>query len=196
MKTNYTQIYNDLYSVGYLAGSRNGGKSVVRHLCHHYTFDTILDVGCSQGAAVQKYHKYGKDAYGVDVSEIAIERSKELNIPNCVHGSILDIPFPDKQFDAVVSTDMLEHLDPSDVEQGIKELIRVSSKYLFLKIATRAEGERQWLEAIQEKRASYNEIENLHLSIFNQERWIELIEQSGEVKLEDIHRDLLIFSRK
>jgi ubiquinone/menaquinone biosynthesis C-methylase UbiE len=52
-------------------------------------------------------------------------------------GSAANLTFPDASFDAVLSTDVLEHLLPAEVNRAVGELCRVSRRYLFLRIAHR-----------------------------------------------------------
>jgi len=49
------------------------------------------------------------------------------------------LPFADGSFDAVMSTDVLEHLAESEVDAAVGELTRVAKRFLFLKISNRKE---------------------------------------------------------
>jgi len=139
---NWKKLYDTLYLEGYHSKELNIGSDLVKFVVDVYgdDFDSILDIGCSQGLAVKKYQELGKDAYGVDISEVAIKKSKELGIENCFNSSIIKTPFKDKQFDAVVSTDVLEHLGPEQISKAVKEILRITKKYLFLKISKGPEG--------------------------------------------------------
>jgi ubiquinone/menaquinone biosynthesis C-methylase UbiE len=194
---NYKKLYNILYKEGYhIDILTNIGSKFVNHLVDSYQFDSILDVGCSQGLAVQQYQISGKDAYGIDISKIGVDKAKELGINNCKVASILNIPFDDNNFDAVSSSDVLEHLEESDVEKAINEICRVSKKYLFLKIASKKEGNRKWIAIIKEKYAEeFPGLDNLHLSVHNHTYWIEQIEKAGKFKFKEINNRFLIFER-
>lgn len=52
--------------------------------------------------------------------------------PQTTRGSGLNIPFPDKYFDVVVSIDALEHLPRKDRSKLLKELVRVTRSKLFI----------------------------------------------------------------
>ena len=41
-------------------------------------FDTVLDYGCAKGFMVYAMRLLGKDAYGVDISEYAIENCHQI----------------------------------------------------------------------------------------------------------------------
>ncbi len=52
--------------------------------------------------------------------------------PNTTGGSGLDIPFPDRHFEAVVSIDALEHVPREDRPKLLLELLRVTRSKLFI----------------------------------------------------------------
>jgi len=83
----------------------------------------VLDVGCGTGQVVHYLSKLGFEAYGVDISPIAIQKARQ-NRPGIFKTMEDDkIPFPDNFFDSVGCYDVLEHtLHPSEL---IDEMIRV-----------------------------------------------------------------------
>jgi ubiquinone/menaquinone biosynthesis C-methylase UbiE len=95
--------------------------------------ETILDVGCGTGtlaiAAKRRIGPMGK-VYGIDASPDMIARAKtkagkaglDILFEN---KSIQALPFPDEQFDVVLSTLMLHHLPRKLREDGIREIRRV-----------------------------------------------------------------------
>lgn len=74
---------------------------------------------------------------GVDYSEEAIdfakEKTKGLKI-DFKRGSVYELPFENDEFDAVVSSDVIEHLE--DVERYISEIKRVVKKNGVIVIST------------------------------------------------------------
>ena len=197
---NYTNLYDTLYFEGYhISKSKNMGLIFVDYLCDNYNFNTILDVGCSQGITVDAYEKKGKEAYGIDISNIAINKVKELNIKNCYVANVINIPFATKKFDSLVTCDVLEHLMPSDINKAIYEIIRVTKKYLFIKVATNVEKNRGWIELIKRKYPRYKHLKNLHLTIMSLNKWITTFENTDKVELLEINKELnniLIFKIK
>jgi SAM-dependent methyltransferase len=94
----------------------------------------LLDVGCALGIYTQAFLNAGFDAYGVDISEFAVQEAGKRNSPERIKCCNLDkneLPF-DLGFDAIWMWDVLEHSsDPR------KMLANVSKKslpgaYLFL----------------------------------------------------------------
>jgi hypothetical protein len=81
----------------------------------------VLDVGDTAGH-LQAFDA-GLDVVGIDVT-VASERLAE---PVVVQADGTRLPFPDRAFDAVVSSDVLEHVAPSGRSAFLAELGRVSS---------------------------------------------------------------------
>jgi len=92
----------------------------------------VLDVGCGRGPYLVALKEFEVECYGIDKSEEAIEASL---VPNLVTlGDIKQIPYPDNSFDLVICIDVLEHLNLEEIPIAIKELIRVSNKYILCSI--------------------------------------------------------------
>lgn len=191
----YKYIYETLYKLGYHDKGKNHGSSYIRHFVNNYKFDTILEVGCANGSAVRDLHKNKKQAYGIDISSVAIRYCTEVTcVRNCIEASALDIPYKDKFFDAVFSCDVLEHLTPEDTRIAIKEIVRVAKHYLFLKISPELEFNRDWLnKAKAQKIRGFENIDNLHLTVMPHKEWIGMITEDRRVSFEKNISDLLIF---
>src|SRR3989344_8074166 len=97
--------------------------------------DSVLDAGCGEGFTLNKLYenKIGKRLEGVDFLKTAIELGKKTH-PHLKlrQGTIYHLPFEDNSFDLVICTEVLEHLE--EPKKGLKELIRVSKKYLLLSV--------------------------------------------------------------
>lgn len=85
----------------------------------------ILEVGIGNGT-LANYLK--NNSYSVTTCDI----DKELN-PDKI-GDIKKLPFKNNSFDTVVCFEVLEHLKWKDFERSIKELNRVSSKWIIISI--------------------------------------------------------------
>ena len=83
--------------------------------------DCVLDVGCGDGRLIKKLREQGVvDTFGVEVNEAWIGE-----IPGIFKGDVEKrLPFRDRQFDIVISIDVLEHLD--NPLKGLSEMFRVS----------------------------------------------------------------------
>jgi len=126
-------------------------------------FDSLLDIGCSFGAGLGYFEKLGKEIYGIDVSEVAINGARKKGF-NCEIGSVTNLPYPDNFVDIIISTDVIEHVKPEDQEFAFKEMFRVSKKYIAHNISSTPEGNKYPLGP-------------LHLTNWNQNRWIDFIDE-------------------
>lgn len=87
---------------------------------------TILDVGCGSGNLINKIAA-NYQTTGLDISKEALTRVKAPT----VLAPAYDIPFPDKSFDLVVSTEMLEHLPEEEYHRSLLEITRVAKNYVI-----------------------------------------------------------------
>lgn len=83
----------------------------------------ILDFGCGSGIFVDELQKKGYQTSGIDISEEAIKYGELRGIKNLSIQDSHKLNFPDKNFDAVLSMDVLEHLE--DESWAIKEVERI-----------------------------------------------------------------------
>lgn len=96
-----------------------------------------LDVGCGTGLLVKILRSMGVDAYGVEISQDAINLA-DKNIANFLKkADILKLPFLNDEFDLVLTFDVLEHVDRIKINKAINETIRVTKKYILHKVYTR-----------------------------------------------------------
>lgn len=96
----------------------------------------ILDAGCGTAGLIRRLApKHPAWRWqGVDLSELACALARERVVglgapmpaiaePTIHHGSVTELPFADASFDAIVSADVLYHID--DDERALRELVRV-----------------------------------------------------------------------
>lgn len=88
----------------------------------------LLDIGCAYGYFVGTFRKNGVDAYGIDISEFAIEQACEEAKRYIFKAKAQDIPFPDNFFDLIVSWDTLEHIPEQDLPKATSEINRVGQR--------------------------------------------------------------------
>ena len=90
---------------------------------------SVLDAGCAWGFLVEGLRARGIEAYGVDVSEYAIQNVHESIKPYCWIGSITD-PFP-QNYELIVSIEVLEHMQKKDAEKALVNLDLHTDQILF-----------------------------------------------------------------
>lgn len=102
----------------------------------------ILDAGCGTGGTIMFFEKAGfKNIKGIDNNKIALDLCHQRGLKNVYSGSVNDIPFKDKTFDAVICLDVLYHKGV-DHKKALREFNRVLKKSGFLYIQ---EPAYQWL---------------------------------------------------
>jgi 2-polyprenyl-3-methyl-5-hydroxy-6-metoxy-1,4-benzoquinol methylase len=85
----------------------------------------ICEIGVGGGWLISTLHEYGYDVYGCD--KFVSPRLSESSIGDRISqasGSRLD--YPDDYFDVTFSCDVLEHVDPSDREAFLGEIVRIT----------------------------------------------------------------------
>jgi ubiquinone/menaquinone biosynthesis C-methylase UbiE len=95
--------------------------------------ESVLDVGCGTGTlAIAAKRRVGNNAavHGIDASAEMIARAAKKATREKVHVTFdiafaESLPFPDTQFDVVLSTVMLHHLRRAVREQCVREMHRV-----------------------------------------------------------------------
>jgi SAM-dependent methyltransferase len=90
----------------------------------------VLDAGCAMGFMVEFLRKHGVDAWGIDISEYAIQKVHPDIQPYCQVGSILEA-FSQPHYDLIVCIEVLEHLKPPETEQAIANLCQHTDDILF-----------------------------------------------------------------
>ena len=97
--------------------------------------ETVLDVGCGEGFSLNRLSEegIGKKLEGVDFLKPAVELGKKMH-PHLAlkQGNIYKLEYKSNSFDLVIATEVLEHLE--DPRKVLKELIRVSKKYVLLSV--------------------------------------------------------------
>jgi len=94
----------------------------------------MLEIGCSSGYDAISYTKYSSFYCGIDISDQAIKKALKLNLKNSefLCGDGHKIPKKDEEFDCVVVSSLLHHLD---LVLSFKEINRVlkSDGYLIFR---------------------------------------------------------------
>lgn len=101
-----------------------GKRKLIKATMKRYTNERplrILDVGCGTGGLLDDIQAMG-ECKGVDLSEKALAYCREKGL-QVQKGSAEKLPFPDKYFNVVILSDVLEHV--RDDRQALAEARRV-----------------------------------------------------------------------
>ncbi len=85
----------------------------------------ILDAGCGTGAVMKYLAPYGEVA-GFDFSAEALRFSQQRGLTRLTQASVVDVPFADRQFDVIVSFDVI-------CEMGVDEFVALREFQRILK---------------------------------------------------------------
>ncbi len=124
-----------------------------------------LDIGCGTGYLVKWLRFFGIEAFGIEISQDALDMADESTRPYLKKSNISDLPYDTSTFDLVVTYDVLEHVDRGSIRQALSESIRVSRKYILHKLYT---SENRWIGIFHKHDVS-------HVSVFSQKYWKQLL---------------------
>ena len=112
-----------------------GFYGAFRELAQSIVYKNVFEAGCGEAhmTGILAEISSGAPITASDISEKLI-RKAALQYPAIKFeaSSIYDLPHADGKFDLAVACEVLEHLD--DPERGIKELLRVSGKYIIVSV--------------------------------------------------------------
>lgn len=92
----------------------------------------VLEIGCGDGAMLRLLAERGITAQGVDASSSGITRCLERGLrAQCLDVSSDGLPFPDNEFDLVISLETFEHLmNPYYALQEVRRTLRPTARFL------------------------------------------------------------------
>ena len=96
--------------------------------------EPVLLAPCGYGWFFERYQRDGIKFVGIDIDPETVRyaRTAISPEPKVLEGSILEMPFKDGEFDFVVSNRFLLHFPDEFREKAIKELARVTKRYLLV----------------------------------------------------------------
>ena len=115
-------------------------RKIASHIDPH---DAVLDVGCGVGVFLDIIRPHCKKVAGLDISPIAINLLKSKGI----EGKVCELPeigYPDKSFDVVVATEIVEHLD--NPVALLKEAVRVAREKVIFTVPDNVLGPEEFAE--------------------------------------------------
>lgn len=144
-----------LYNYYYFrkAGRRHQNKGrrldALMGIIKSYSPKSVLDVGCGIGNLVLRMRDEGMVAYGTDFAPDL--RTYWGDTPYMQVADAKSQPFPDKFFDLVISTDVMEHIPEEDIPAVAEEMKRVGNKVVALVAVEKKLNARQLLFHVTNK---------------------------------------------
>jgi SAM-dependent methyltransferase len=90
---------------------------------------SVLDAGCALGILVEALRDVGIEAWGVDISQWAIDHVDESVRDFCWQGSLTE-PLP-RRYDLITCIEVLEHLPDEGAEAALDNICSVTDRVLF-----------------------------------------------------------------
>ena len=171
----YSAKYDNAWTKhGYPQGSCFGCR-FYKDLVKYLDFETVFDAGAGNGMGIRMMRALGKTAHGLELSQSVIDQDSQdlVSMGVIQQGSLVDIPFESNTFDLITSGDVLEHIEEGMEADVVRELVRVSKRYIVVSISLKS-----------------HQNENLHTYLRSREWWETLFESYGVKVLKRLRYDL------
>ena len=134
----YEYFDNDQLDVGY-GGYNYDGRyaAAATAMVGHYGLnpgDRVLEIGCAKGFVLVEFQKLGMTVFGIDASDYAVRHAYRDVRPFIILGDAAALPFPEETFDLVYGKEILPHLSGSQLDDAMRESMRVSKGQVFFEI--------------------------------------------------------------
>lgn len=114
-------------------------RPVAEALASHYGLkagDRVLDVGCGKAFLLYDLSRAvpGLEVQGIDISEYGLANAPEAIRPSLQLADATSLPFADASFDLVLSLNTLHNLYCYQLDQALREIVRVGrgDKYVVV----------------------------------------------------------------
>ena len=113
-------------------------EEIVGRFASYRQNNRLLDLGCGAGVIMQAAAAAGWEVYGLDVSRSAVEHLEHLGY-EVFHGELFEARYSSGIFDAVVASELLEHIPgPQTFVREISRILRPAG--LFWATTPNGEG--------------------------------------------------------
>jgi hypothetical protein len=103
---------------------------IADHIVSELQPHSALDAGCAMGFLVEALRMRGVKAWGIDVSDYAIQNVLPEYQSFCKTGLITD-PFPHQRYDLIICMEVIEHLKAEDAPYAVENLCKHSHDILL-----------------------------------------------------------------
>ncbi len=137
----------------------------------------VLDVGCGFGFLVSKMRKEKVQAWGIDVSKHALQHAPKKVQPWLCLKNVISTDFADDYFELATAFDVLEHLYIEEIYRAIKEINRITKKYILIRMPVPTHLAEPWIADV-----SFKSRDKGHISIYPWQFWIARFVELGKFK--------------
>ena len=128
-------------------------RTILRAIRDCAPAEPVLLAPCGYGWFFERFKKDKMDIFGVDIERKKVQAAIEKINPAApvIQANILELPFKDGAFEFVVSNRFLLHFNDDFRARAIKELSRVTGRYLLVHYDY-VTSIRQWLRKLRSAR--------------------------------------------
>lgn len=160
-ENNLASVYGDDFYVNLSAGSSSSAAIILRLLFEHYQPDSVIDIGCGQGAWLAAAEQLGvKSLHGMDGDWVNEEKLLSKNIHFSSVNFDRKMPALQEKYDLCLSLEVAERIDEAHAQSFIALLCEASDVVLFSAAIKHQGGTNH----VNEQWQSY---------------WVELFDQNG-----------------
>lgn len=135
-----SDLYDEDYFLtaceGYDEFLKSEGEHLSRRLRQAFQFAAVepgmcvLDLGCGRGEIVRHVARIGAWAFGIDYARAAVQLSRRIlkgepGTHGIARADAKQLPFKSQSFDRVLMFDVVEHLQPWELDTCLREVWRV-----------------------------------------------------------------------
>jgi len=135
---------------------------------------TLLDVGCAMGALTSTFKDIGINAEGCDISEYMIKKTPFNNV-NLYPYSILELHKLDKEYDFILCSEVVGHVNPKDSNKIAEQFAEVSKNDTIVYL--------QYEESYKKDKKAYGKLSEdddiTHVNRRSKSYWIEQFIKAG-----------------
>jgi len=102
------------------------------HWRDYFKPNKVLEVGCGKGPRVFALNNIGVNTIGIELSQWAVDHA--MLKEHIIQGDITDKDLNQSIVDLVITYDVLEHLEPTDLDKAIDNLTKISKKYILISV--------------------------------------------------------------
>jgi len=133
--TDLTSCHENLsFASGFTKQDKNGLRTSLFDIVKLKPISKILDLSFGLSQICNELRALGYEAIGIDVSEKVIKCCRGNCDVDNQDKSAFNLPFKDNEFDTLISIDLLEHISEVDLSLVIREIYRVTSRQVYLRV--------------------------------------------------------------